>query len=249
MSDSSSGVISGHPVRVLVVDDHELSRRYTVAALRQAGLSVKAAATPSTALRTALTWLPDAVFVDIHLPAMDGYEWMARLRQAWPKAHPQPRLIVLSAGTGRPRRRASAAPRADAMLRKPASPEILFATLCAVLTPGAVAALPDLPDCSQQRPPGRALTRLFHHELAHSLQQLDHLLFEPDLPAAGVVVHRLIASSRMCHARRLEERLRALHAACNGGLPSQPGAGPVAHAYHQLLACARPLLDPGAPSG
>lgn len=244
MSDSDSGVIPGLPVRVLVVDDHGLSRRYTVAALRQAGLSVKAAGTPFAALHTALAWLPDAVFVDIDLPAMDGYEWMARLREAWPQARPQPRLIVLSAGTGRPQLPTSATLGADAVLRKPASPAMLCASLCATPAPAAAAVPPDLPDTSPLRPPGRALARLFHRELAHSLRQLDHLLFEPDLAAAGVVVHRLIASSRMCRARRLEERLRALHAAFDSGRPR-----PVAHAYNGLLACARPLLDPDASSG
>ncbi len=53
--------------RVLVVDDHGISRRFTVAALRQNNCAVKAAAGVSESIDKACAWLPEVIFTDWRL--------------------------------------------------------------------------------------------------------------------------------------------------------------------------------------
>jgi CheY-like chemotaxis protein len=111
--------------RVLVVDDHLVSRLYTVAALRQIGAAVKAVETGEEALAAAMRWRPEAVITDIHLPGLSGHELVLRIRQGWPGQRP-PRIILLSAD---PAAHPAPGAAADVILAKPATPAQLRAAL------------------------------------------------------------------------------------------------------------------------
>jgi CheY-like chemotaxis protein len=227
--------LAGHdsPTRVLVVDDHDLSRRYTAAALRQSGADVKAAACPDIAFDLALNWRPQAIFVDLRLPGTSGFEWMDRVRHAWPAAQPRPRLIVLSACHQPVPGRTPAGTRIDAALVKPAAPDALRQALGAT----APAGVRERRGPGPQPVPDPALTELFLGELATRLRELDRLLGERNLAGAIPLMHRLIASARICRAERLEAQLANLRELCRSDGASggpRPTAAAVAHRYHAL---------------
>ena len=67
--------------RVLVVDDDAVSNRFTVSALRNAGLEARSTDKPQTALEWLKTQRYDLVLLDIEMPGMDGFEVCRRLRE------------------------------------------------------------------------------------------------------------------------------------------------------------------------
>ena len=230
-------------LRILVVDDHLVSRRYTVRALRQIGAAVKAADTAESALTAALRWQPDAVITDIHLPGIDGPELIRLIRRGWPRSQPLPRIIVLSADPAAPWQRAAAA---DAILVKPATPAQLRAALCADPTDrnrqpagqrsghGGASETGEPGACNEDGGSAVAaddLQALFRRELAEQLPALEASVVARDLRRARSIAHRLLASSRLCGERRLELRLQAFHAACREGAR----AGDVARGFYGLL--------------
>jgi two-component system CheB/CheR fusion protein len=83
------------PRRLLVVDDNRDAAESMSMLLQMWGHEVAFAYDGPTALQTAEQWLPQAVFLDIGLPGMDGYEVAARLREL-----PQAKDAVLIAITG-----------------------------------------------------------------------------------------------------------------------------------------------------
>jgi two-component system chemotaxis response regulator CheY len=78
---------------VLVVDDASFQRMRVRRPLEDAGHTVVEAATGFDALEAYDRQPPDAVFLDITMPGMDGLEALGRLRAA----HPEARVIMLSA--------------------------------------------------------------------------------------------------------------------------------------------------------
>lgn len=81
--------------RLLVVDDNKDAAESMSMLLQMWGHDVVFAYDGPSALETAQRWQPEAVFLDIGLPGMDGYEVAARLR-----ALPQAKDAVLIAITG-----------------------------------------------------------------------------------------------------------------------------------------------------
>jgi CheY-like chemotaxis protein len=80
---------------VLVVDDNRDAAHSLATLLRLHGHDVRVAHDGPTALATAATHRPEAVFLDIGMPGMDGYEVARRLR-----AQPGLEATVLAALTG-----------------------------------------------------------------------------------------------------------------------------------------------------
>jgi len=66
---------------VLVVDDDEVLRFLTEAALTNAGLEVAEARDGAEALKAIAERRPDIVLLDVNMPVMDGYECCQRLRR------------------------------------------------------------------------------------------------------------------------------------------------------------------------
>jgi len=81
--------------RLLVVDDNKDAAESMSMLLEMWGHDVAYAYDGPTALETAEQWRPEAVFLDIGLPGMDGYEVAERLREL-----PQAKDAVLIAITG-----------------------------------------------------------------------------------------------------------------------------------------------------
>jgi signal transduction histidine kinase/DNA-binding response OmpR family regulator len=66
---------------ILIVDDQKISRVTLAAILGEAGHTVRAEASGPDALEAARSWLPDVVVLDVHMPGMDGFEVVARLKE------------------------------------------------------------------------------------------------------------------------------------------------------------------------
>ena len=115
-------------VRVLVVDDDRDTADSLAAILRAAHHEVDVANDGFTALQKARSFLPHAIFLDINMPAMSGYQ-LARLARRLPDGHKL--LIVAITGLyNEPGGRAeSFAAGIDWQLPKPAHPEALLSLL------------------------------------------------------------------------------------------------------------------------
>jgi DNA-binding NarL/FixJ family response regulator len=85
-----------HPVsaRILIVDDHPLTRDALAALLQQSGFTVAGqAADGEAAVRRAGELDPDLIVLDLSLPGMNGLEALPQLRAAAPTAE----VVVLTA--------------------------------------------------------------------------------------------------------------------------------------------------------
>jgi len=79
-TDHESG--EHHPLKVLVVEDHEDAAQSLVQMLELAGYEVALARTGPDAVEMAESVAPDVVLCDIGLPGFDGYEVARRLRHS-----------------------------------------------------------------------------------------------------------------------------------------------------------------------
>lgn len=112
-----------NPKRVLVVDDNKDAAESMSMLLEMWGHTVVYAYDGPSALETAQKWHPEAVFLDIGLPGMDGYQVAERLRSL-----PQGNATVLIAITGYGQdddRRRSVRAGIDHHLVKPVAPDAL----------------------------------------------------------------------------------------------------------------------------
>lgn len=74
------------PLRVLLVDDHELFRVGLRELLEEEGFEVDDAASGEAGVRRCSTFQPDVVVMDMNMPGMSGIEATSRVREAHPPA-------------------------------------------------------------------------------------------------------------------------------------------------------------------
>ena len=91
-------------MRVLIVDDHPITRAALAALLEGHGFSVAGeAADGAEAIELARRLLPDIVLLDLSMPGLDGLQALPRLREAALSGEVARRLLdqVREGGTGR----------------------------------------------------------------------------------------------------------------------------------------------------
>jgi two-component system, sensor histidine kinase len=123
---------SAPPAIVLVVDDNDANRFAKATTLRRAGFSVIEASTGGSALTTIRGQAIDLVMLDINLPDMSGLEVCTQIKQDAALAPIQVLQISSTAVTDADRVRGLSGG-ADAYLTEPTTPEVLLATLNALL--------------------------------------------------------------------------------------------------------------------
>ena len=128
------------PLRLLVVDDNRDAAESLAMLLQLKGHTVLTARDGETALQQARQHIPDAVFLDLGMPDMDGYEVARRLRQQI--IGPQPTLIALTGWAGEEDQRRSLGAGFDLHLAKPVSIEALEEALKAMRPLAAIASAP-----------------------------------------------------------------------------------------------------------
>ena len=217
--------------RILVVDDHPLSRRFIVSALRQNGACVKQVGSASAALVVAQEWRPEVILMDFRLGNADGSEIARRIRTGWPPALGQPRIVMLTAETLDDHRIKALRAYVDDVLPKPVEPALLLR---------AVSGEPLNAQHAVSEQVSLQLQSLFRSELSVCLERLDGFVASRDLVSARAVLHQLIASSGMCGQHRLNRHLRALHDRCG----REGKTGELARAHFAVLVSARAFLRP-----
>lgn len=88
------------PSKILLIDDDPTLLVWLSKYLRSQGYSVLAAASGAEAPRLAYSEQPDLAIVDVMMPAMDGWELCARLRQKLETDPDHPAHIVTVRGFG-----------------------------------------------------------------------------------------------------------------------------------------------------
>lgn len=124
-------VLPERPVVLLVEDDRE-GRLMYAEWLHQSGFHVEQAHNGLQALERAFDLLPDAILTDLNIPGIDGYELTRRLKM---DARTQHIPILAVTGYAPFSNDPSRADRAgcDAILPKPCLPDVLEATLTALI--------------------------------------------------------------------------------------------------------------------
>jgi CheY-like chemotaxis protein len=216
--------------RILIVDDHQISRQFLTAALRRIASDVKQAGTAPEARALAWSWLPDVILMDVRLGDTNGFAVARQICSHWPPATRRPRIIMLSAQPRQAGERAINPVVTDGFLAKPVNiPELLHA-----IAPSANPAS----GCAVEHSLSQ-LRGLFQKELTSRLSQLEQSLTARDIAGARAILHQLIASSGLCRELQLERDLRALHEACG----KQAQATGLARPYFSLLIHARKYLQ------
>lgn len=120
--------------RVLIVDDNDDAARTMAMLVEALGGTARTANDALSALDTVKTFMPDVVFLDIGMPAVDGYEACRRIRSLPGDRHV---IVVALTGWGHPQDKQRALDAGfDAHLTKPVDPAA-FEELLAVSRPGA----------------------------------------------------------------------------------------------------------------
>lgn len=115
--------------RILLVEDHALTRQVIAAQLRRWGATVQEAASAEDALAAQMQAPCPLVMLDIGLPAMDGYALARQLRLHEAEGAPRARLIALSAFTGDDHTLRCQVAGIDAVLLKPLQADALLQAL------------------------------------------------------------------------------------------------------------------------
>lgn len=106
------------PLRVLVVDDLAAARELVVAMLADAGIEARQAASGAEALAAAGELHPDLIFIDYHMPGLDGVD-TARMLRAGGALGPSSTIALLTANVLANAAGESPPPGIDRVLTKP----------------------------------------------------------------------------------------------------------------------------------
>jgi CheY-like chemotaxis protein len=118
-------------IRVLVVDDNPDVRELIAAVLERAQAEVATAASADEALEVIKSKRPDVLLCDLHMPGIDGFELIHRVR-AWERTGGAGAAIpaaAVSAYASLGRRLRHARDEFQAFLTKPVDPETLVQTV------------------------------------------------------------------------------------------------------------------------
>lgn len=216
--------------RTLVVDDHGISNRYAVAALRQCTGRVLQAQTAREAMETALSWFPDLICMDIRLPDSNGLEVIRQIRRDWPRERLQPRVIIMTGDGSKINQSELVALKVECLLVKPVSGRQLREAT-GLHRNNQVSEM----DSACHNP---EIRDLFQQELQRNLPELDRCILDQNRDRAAGILHQLIASSAMCHERKLEAEMRTLNSACC----LDGSTADLARAYYSFLESAHDFL-------
>lgn len=217
--------------KILVVDDHPVSRTHALRSLLEFNRTVQAADSAAEGITRTLDWYPNVIFMDRHMPDMDGLEAIRRIRMEWPDEKPPPRIILITADPSGIDPQILSGLGVDDLLVKPATGRQLKDALV-----GAATHTVKEDGWGNH---GTELRGVFARELQERLPQLDECVTDSDRKPALDILHQLIASAAICSERQLENELRRLDQSLRGHAEPKDLAG----SYYNVLASARAFLQ------
>ena len=229
--------------RILVIDDHEVSRHFTVKALTPLAVSVRQAQTGDEAIAIARSWLPGLIFTDIHLPDSCGLSLIREIRKAWPSGQNLPHVVIITGDTSPRLRRKISRAGIDEAFQKPVPMQDIVRSALRFIQ--ADTSVQESPVQSPAIAIDYELLELFSRELITRLPELDQYLFQLKWKPAAGLLHQLIASSALCREQDLEFCCRKLYRT----LSRKPDPEAIARAYHQFLQAAAQTNLQGPPVG
>ena len=117
--------------KILVIEDNRDSRDILSKLLRMSGYDVVSAADGETGYTAAASHLPDLIITDIHMPKVDGIEFVKRVRENGVLAR-IPILVVTAFGGNMAREAIMAG--ADASVEKPFDFDKFLGTVVALIS-------------------------------------------------------------------------------------------------------------------
>ena len=132
-AESDEALEEDRPLRVLVVDDHDINRRAVQLILMPLGCEIAQAENGMKALELASTNAFDVIFMDVRMPELDGRETTRRLRATDGPNQYVP-VIAVTADTSPEDVKACAAAGMTWFVGKPLTPASLLGALQGVLS-------------------------------------------------------------------------------------------------------------------
>jgi len=132
-SDADQDDDADRPLRVLIVDDHEINRRAIELILTPLGCDTASAADGMQALQLSQATAFDVIFMDVRMPELDGRETTRRLR-ATPGPNAETPVIAVTADTAPEDVAACMAAGMTYFVSKPLTPASLLGSLQQVLS-------------------------------------------------------------------------------------------------------------------
>lgn len=129
----------GRPLRVLVVDDHDINRRAIQLILQPLGCDIATAADGLAALKICEDASFDLIFMDVRMPELDGRETTRRLRAGTSPNTGTP-VIAVTADTSADDIAACMAAGMNYFVPKPITPALLLGAVSHTLTEAGTAA-------------------------------------------------------------------------------------------------------------
>jgi len=123
--------MNGEKPRILVVEDDPASCRVLCDLLMEVGFPVKSAGNGVEVLEKLKTWQPHLIFMDIHMPVMDGLSATREIRRG--EEDEQPVIIAFTAHTFTEERETILEAGCDGMICKPFNEQEIFDTLAKFL--------------------------------------------------------------------------------------------------------------------
>ncbi len=203
-------------LRVLVVDDHPINRRYMGLVLESLGHHAMFCGNGQEALESVQAQAHDAILMDIHMPVMDGLEATRAIRALGGRFAAVP-ILALSADVVAGSRERAFSAGCNAFLSKPIQIESLVSALGLVEGEGpreAEAAPPEVAPPPQEAVPClsprfgemaarlpkarlRELLAMFFADESRALAGLREALLEGDGPVVGAAAHKCKGSARL----------------------------------------------------
>ncbi|MCZ2497442.1 response regulator [Xylophilus sp. Kf1] len=127
--ETPAAVVARGPLRVALADDNVDGAETLAALLELDGYEVRVAHDGLAALDLVRDYRPDAVFLDIGMPGLNGYEVARQLRAEQAADHPQPILVALTGWGGADDKKRAIEAGFDRHLTKPVDPDALVQIL------------------------------------------------------------------------------------------------------------------------
>jgi CheY-like chemotaxis protein len=207
------------PRRILLVEDVELNREIIRSMLERDGHEVAVAENGREAVRMVRGSTFDMVFMDIHMPVMDGIE-ATRLIRKFPPPKCDIPIIALTANVMAPEQQKCRQAGMNDVLMKPVDWDRVRACLGAVRP--ATPPVRQLPfdaaifdKVADVMPPARLATHVA--ALAAAVEQLAAASAQDDRQVLEAAAHKIVSQAGMVGLQRLSDRAARLEQACRGG--------------------------------